>query len=110
MAIVVQETASLQCHQSPIIHIEHGHQGKLLLTSSWGMSQTQESALWKYDEALERKSVLWIFFFFFFCDGFYVLCKLNYFLSKHHQYKHVASQCCGFFLLSLLGPLVLFQV
>ncbi|KAK7102908.1 hypothetical protein V1264_021063 [Littorina saxatilis] len=49
----MEETTTLQCHNAPIIKMQPGHQGKLLLTSSWGV--TQESAVWAYGDTMEVK-------------------------------------------------------
>ncbi|XP_076447473.1 DDB1- and CUL4-associated factor 1-like isoform X2 [Babylonia areolata] len=47
------ERQTLQCHSAPIIKMEPGHGGRLLLTSAWGV--TQECALWNSESDLVVK-------------------------------------------------------
>ncbi|XP_025106362.1 DDB1- and CUL4-associated factor 1-like [Pomacea canaliculata] len=48
-----EEASSLNCHNSSIIHLEPSQDGKLLLTSSWGISE--DSAMWTIGEMLTYK-------------------------------------------------------
>ncbi|PVD24412.1 hypothetical protein C0Q70_14894 [Pomacea canaliculata] len=47
-----EEASSLNCHNSSIIHLEPSQDGKLLLTSSWGISE--DSAMWTIDYFFHR--------------------------------------------------------
>ena len=51
MMLLMQETTTLQCHGAPVIKMEPGHEGRVLLTSAWGV--TQETTVWKCDDGLK---------------------------------------------------------